>query len=65
VSPGTTDCYKAKSFSLDTPDDNIEVRGEDRYVPTSLGHRLAFVRIEDVDVLGSGSTGMLDAWLSP
>jgi hypothetical protein len=46
-----TDYYKAKSFSLATPDDHIEILGEDRYVQISLGHRLAFVRLADVDVL--------------
>lgn len=46
-----TDYYKAKTFSLDTPGDHIDIVGEDRYVQISLGHRVAFVRLADVDVV--------------
>jgi hypothetical protein len=46
-----TDYYKAKTFSLETPDDHIEIRGQDRYVQISLGHRLAYVRLADVEVM--------------
>jgi N-acetyl-anhydromuramyl-L-alanine amidase AmpD len=46
-----TDYYKAKSFSQDTPGDHVDIRGRDRYVQISLGHRMAFVRLADVDVL--------------
>ena len=46
-----TDYYKAKTFSLDTPGDHIDIRGTDRYVQISLGHRVAFVRLADVDVV--------------
>ena len=46
-----TDDYKAKSFSQETPDDHVDIRGDDRYVQISLGHRVAFVRLADVGVL--------------
>jgi len=47
----TTDYYKAKTFSLDTPNDHIDIVGQDRYYEVSLGHRLAFVRAADVDIV--------------
>lgn len=45
-----TDYYKAKTFSLDTPNDHIDIVGKDKYVQISLGHRIAFVRAADVDL---------------
>ncbi|KNX39198.1 amidase [Luteipulveratus halotolerans] len=45
-----TDYYKAKTFSLDTPNDHIDIVGQDKYVQISLGHRIAFVRAADVDL---------------
>ena len=46
-----TDYYKAKTYSLETPNDHLDIVGTDRYVQISLGHRVAFVRREDVDIL--------------
>ncbi|RKT79826.1 N-acetylmuramoyl-L-alanine amidase [Terracoccus luteus] len=46
-----TDYYRATTFSTDTPDDHVDVVGGDRYYQISLGHRFAFVRAADVDVV--------------
>ena len=43
-----TDYYKAKTFSLDTPDDHIDIVGRDRYLMVSFGHRIGYVRADDV-----------------
>jgi hypothetical protein len=48
-----TDYYRATTFSLDTPNDHVDVVGQDRYYQISLGHRFAFVRAADVDVVTS------------
>ncbi|MDN5726813.1 MAG: N-acetylmuramoyl-L-alanine amidase [Propionibacteriales bacterium] len=40
--------YKAKTFSLDTPGDHVNIVGEDRYLQISFGHRVAFVRAAEV-----------------
>ena len=47
-----TDYYRAKTFSPDTPGDHVLVRGDDRYVQISLGHRIGFVRLADVELIG-------------
>ncbi|WP_139983533.1 N-acetylmuramoyl-L-alanine amidase [Nocardioides litoris] len=46
-----TDYYKAKTFSPDTPGDHVDIVGRDEYVQINLGHRIAFVRREEVEVL--------------
>ncbi len=46
-----TDYYRAVTFSPDTPNDHVDVVGQDRYYQISLGHRFAFVRAADVDVV--------------
>ncbi len=46
-----TDYYRAKTFSPDTPGDHVDIVGNDRYVQISLGHRVGFVRREDVELL--------------
>ncbi|MER7072895.1 N-acetylmuramoyl-L-alanine amidase [Terrabacter sp. NPDC000476] len=46
-----TDYYRATTFSPDTPGDHVDVVGTDRYYQISLGHRFAFVRAADVDVV--------------
>ncbi|YAL84121.1 N-acetylmuramoyl-L-alanine amidase [Dermacoccaceae bacterium W4C1] len=43
-----TDYYKAKTFSLDTPNDHIDIVGKDKYLQITFGHRAAFVRVEEV-----------------
>ncbi|MEO5742955.1 MAG: N-acetylmuramoyl-L-alanine amidase [Terracoccus sp.] len=46
-----TDYYQAKTLSTSTPNDHVDVVGKDRYVQISLGHRFAFVRAADVDLV--------------
>ena len=46
-----TNYYRASTFSLDTPNDHVDVVGQDRYYQISLGHRFAYVRAADVDVV--------------
>ena len=46
-----TNYYRAVTYSLDTPNDHVDVVGQDRYYQVSLGHRFAFVRAADVDVV--------------
>lgn len=40
--------YKAKTFSMDTPNDHVNIEGRDRYYQISHGHRLTYVRAADV-----------------
>jgi N-acetyl-anhydromuramyl-L-alanine amidase AmpD len=46
-----TNYYRATTFSSDTPADHVDVVGQDRYYQISLGHRFAYVRAADVDVV--------------
>ena len=46
-----TNYYRAVTYSLDTPNDHVDVVGQDRYYQISLGHRFAFVRAADVEVV--------------
>ncbi|GGN07126.1 amidase [Terrabacter tumescens] len=46
-----TDYYRATTYSADTPNDHVDVVGQDRYYQISLGHRFAYVRAADVDVV--------------
>ncbi|GAB3887841.1 N-acetylmuramoyl-L-alanine amidase [Terrabacter terrigena] len=46
-----TNYYRATTFSTQTPNDHVDVVGQDRYYQVSLGHRFAFVRAADVDVV--------------
>jgi N-acetyl-anhydromuramyl-L-alanine amidase AmpD len=46
-----TDYYRAATYSLETPNDHVDVVGQDRYYQISLGHRFAYVRAADVDVV--------------
>ena len=46
-----TNYYRASTFSLGTPNDHVDVVGQDRYYQISLGHRFAYVRAADVDVV--------------
>ena len=48
-----TNYYRAVTFSADTPNDHVDVVGKDRYYQVSLGHRFAYVRAADVDVVQS------------
>ncbi len=45
------DYYYAKTIDDSLPDDHTVVSGNDRYLRIQLGHRIAFVRAADVDVL--------------
>ncbi|WP_219106383.1 N-acetylmuramoyl-L-alanine amidase [Austwickia sp. TVS 96-490-7B] len=40
--------YWSKTFSMDTPDDHVLIKGNDRYVLVSFGHRLAFMRRAEI-----------------
>lgn len=44
-----TDYYKAKTFSLDTPDDHVNISGETKYYLISLGHRQGYVLADEVE----------------
>ncbi|MCW2815124.1 MAG: hypothetical protein JWN84_2579 [Nocardioides sp.] len=46
-----TDFYKAKTYSIDTPGDHVDILGQDRYVQINLGHRIAFVRRDEVEIV--------------
>ncbi len=46
-----TNYYRATTFSADTPNDHVDVVGQDTYYQVSLGHRFAYVRAADVDVV--------------
>jgi N-acetyl-anhydromuramyl-L-alanine amidase AmpD len=46
-----TNYYRATTFSTETPNDHVDVVGQDRYYQISLGHRFAFVRAADVYVV--------------
>jgi hypothetical protein len=46
-----TNYYRAVTYSLATPNDHVDVVGQDRYYQISLGHRFAFVRAADVQVV--------------
>ena len=46
-----TNYYRASTLSLETPNDHVDVVGQDRYYQISLGHRFAYVRAVDVDVV--------------
>ncbi|MGD7789703.1 N-acetylmuramoyl-L-alanine amidase [Propionibacteriaceae bacterium Y1700] len=43
-----TDYYRAKTYSEDTPGDHIDIVGKDRYYQINFGHRIAYVRAEEV-----------------
>lgn len=45
-----TDYYKAQTFSLDTENDHVDIKGKLRYVQIHHGHRIAFVKRDDVDL---------------
>jgi len=47
-----TDYYYAKTFDDSIPMDHTVVRGADRYYQVWLGHRFAFVRAADVELIG-------------
>jgi N-acetyl-anhydromuramyl-L-alanine amidase AmpD len=46
-----TNYYRATTFGADTPNDHVDVVGKDVYYQVSLGHRFAYVRAADVDVV--------------
>lgn len=49
-----TDDYLAKTLTGTPPTDHVDIVGQDRYIQVSLGHRTAFVRAADVDVVPAG-----------
>lgn len=46
----TTDYYRAKTFSAETPDDHIDIKGHDRFIQISFGKRQYYVKASDVVV---------------
>ena len=47
----STDYYLAKTFSTPPPADHVDIVGQDRYYQVSFGHRVAFVRAADVEIV--------------
>lgn len=56
--PTPTGYYYAKTIDDSLPDDHTYVAGKDRYLTIQLGHRIAFVRASDVDVVRAGRHGV-------
>jgi hypothetical protein len=50
----STDYYRATTFDGTPPTDHVDIRGQDAYYQVSLGHRTAFVRAADVDIVPAG-----------
>ncbi|HEU4999474.1 MAG TPA: peptidoglycan recognition family protein [Lapillicoccus sp.] len=49
-----TDYYRATTFAGTPPSDHVDIRGQDAYYQVSLGHRTAYVRAADVDIVPAG-----------
>ena len=49
-----TDYYRATTFAGTPPSDHVDIRGQDTYYQVSLGHRTAYVRAADVDIVPAG-----------
>jgi hypothetical protein len=49
-----TDYYRATTFAGTPPTDHVDIRGQDTYYQVSLGHRTAYVRAADVDIVPAG-----------
>lgn len=49
-----TDYYRASTFDTPPPADHVDIVGQDRYYQVSFGHRIAFVRAADVDIVKAG-----------
>ena len=50
----STDYYRAVTFDTPAPADHVDVVGQDRYYQVSYGHRVAYVRAADVDIVKAG-----------
>ena len=50
----STDYYRATTFAGTPPTDHVDIRGQDGYYQVSLGHRTAYVRAADVDIVPAG-----------
>jgi len=50
----STDYYRATTFAGTPPTDHVDIRGQDAYYQVSLGHRTAYVRAADVDIVPAG-----------
>lgn len=46
-----TDYYRATTFDGAPPTDHVDVVGQDTYYQVSFGHRTAYVRADDVDIV--------------
>ena len=49
-----TDYYRATTFAGTPPTDHVDIVGQDAYYQVSLGHRTAYVRAADVDIVPAG-----------
>lgn len=47
----STDYYRAVTFDTPPPADHIDVRGQTRYLQISFGHRVMYVKADDVDIV--------------
>ena len=43
--------YRATTYDGSSPGDWTVIRGKNRYVQVQLGHRIAYVNLDDVDVM--------------
>ncbi len=53
----STDYYRATTFAGTPPTDHVDIRSQDVYYQVSLGHRTAYVRAADVDVVPPADAG--------
>lgn len=47
--------YRATTFDGSSPGDFTVIRGENRYVQVQLGHRIAYMSLDDVEVMPGNS----------
>lgn len=50
----STDYYRATEFDGTPPDDHIDIRGKTKYLQISFGHRIMYVKADDVKVVKAG-----------
>jgi len=48
----STDYYKAVTFSPDTPNDHVDIPGQEQFLLISYGHRQYYVKAADVEIHG-------------
>ena len=47
----STDYYRAVTFDTPPPEDHINIRGETKYLQVSIGHRIAYVKASEVEIV--------------